>query len=312
LIFNEKLHQIYENETDRHEKLQLVNMDYLGFYINLDRSSQRKEEIKTQLEQLQLLSQYSRFPAADGNVLNLERSSIRSGEIWCFTSHYLLLEKNSNQTHHLHIIEDDVILSRATKPTLQMLLNSNVLDNFDIIFTDTCIPFDLLDIREYKTLFDSSVEKDESGRTIAIKKIQFIDLKESYIASTSSFLVHKNAIAKLHNILQQEMKIGLHKPLDFFIRDKIREGLIRAACIFPFITSIRLDHLVTTTVSERSEHDLSLLALSLLRHSFFIECDWAKCNQLIVNHFIPNKQDIHQSLLAYLFNFFLSGRFKWV
>ena len=68
-------------------------MNYLGFYINLDRSPQRRIGIVTQLEELQLLSQYSRFPAADGNVLNLKELSLRTGEIGCFTSHYLLLEK---------------------------------------------------------------------------------------------------------------------------------------------------------------------------------------------------------------------------
>ena len=286
-------------------------MDYLGFYINLDRSSQRKEEIETQLEQLQLLSQYCRFPAADGNVLNLERSSIRSSEIGCFTSHYLLLEKNLNQTNHLHVIEDHVILSRATNPTLQMLINSNIINNFDIIFTDTCLPFDLFAIREYKTLFDNSVVKDESGRITAVKNYTVIDLKDRYLASTSSFLVNKNAIAKLYNILQQYMKIGLRKPIDLFIRDKIRNGLISAACIFPFITSIRLDHLVTSTISERSELNLSNLAFSLIRHSFFVECDWAKCNQLIVDYFTPIKQDIHQTLLSRIFDFVLSDRFDF-
>jgi GR25 family glycosyltransferase involved in LPS biosynthesis len=285
-------------------------MDYLGFYINLDRSPQRKKEIVAQLEQLALLPQYSHFAAADGNVLNLEGCSIHSGEIGCFISHYLVLEKNLNQTNHLHVIEDDVILSRATKPTVQMLLNSNVLDNFDIIFTDTCLPFDPLKLREYKTLFDSSARKDDSGRLIAVNKFQIIDLKESYLGATSSFLVHKNAISKLYYILQQEMKSGLHKPLDIFIRDKIREGLIRAACIFPFITSIRLDHLVTTTMGERSEHDLSLLAFSLIRHSFFIDCDWAKCNQLLVDYFIPKKLDMHQTLLSCVYNFVLSDQFK--
>lgn len=285
-------------------------MDYLGFYINLDRSPQRKEEIVAQLEQLQLLSQYSRFPAADGNVLNLERSSLPTGEIGCFTSHYLLLEKNLTQTHHLHIIEDDVILSRATNPTLQMLINSELMDNFDIVFTDTCLPFDLFAIREYKTLYDSSVVKDESGRIISVKKYTVIDLMGRYLAATSSFLVHKNAIAKLHFLLQQEMKIGPRKPIDLFIRDKIYEGLIRPACVFPFITSIQLDHLVTSSIFDRSEMNLSLLAFSLLRYSFFIECDWAKCNQLIVDHFTPIKQDMHQTLLSNLFSFVLSGRYQ--
>ena len=262
-------------------------MDYLGFYINLDRSPQRKEEIEIQLKELQLLSQYARFPAADGNVRNLERCSIRSGEIGCFTSHYLLLEQNLNQKHHLHVMEDHVILSRATKPTLQMLLDSNLLDNFDIIFTDFCLPLDPFSIRQFKTLFDNSVEKNASGRITSVKHFSVIDIKESYMGSTSSSLVHKNAIVKLYNILQQEMKIGLRKPIDLIIRDNICEGLIRAACIWPFITSIRLDHIFDTTISDRYEGNLSVLAPLLMRHSFFVECDWAKCNQLIVDHFMP-------------------------
>jgi GR25 family glycosyltransferase involved in LPS biosynthesis len=285
-------------------------MHYLGFYINLDRSLQRKEEIENQLERLQLLSHYSRFPAADGNVLNLRNCSIRSSEIGCFTSHYLLLEQNLNQPNHLHIIEDDVILSRATHTILQWIINSGTTDNLDIIFTDTCLPFDLYEIREYKTLFDRSVEKDASGRVTAIKEYMLIDLKERYLATTSSFLVHKNAIAKLYDILQREMKSGLHKPIDLFIREKIRDGTIRASCVFPFITSISLDHLLTSTVSERHEHDLTLLAFSLLRHSFFVECDWIKCNQFIEDYFMPIKQDMHQTLLACMCNFVLSDRFK--
>ena len=285
-------------------------MKYLGFYINLDRSPQRKEEIVTQLEQLQLLSQYSRFPAADGNVLNLEKSFLSAGAIGCFTSHYLLLENNFTQTHHLHVIEDHVILSRATNSTLQMLLNSELLNNFDIIFTDISLPFDISAIREYKTLFDSSVEKDGSGRIISVKKYSVMDLKDRFFASTSSFLIHKNSIAKLYHLLHQEMKLGPRRPIDLFIRAKVYEGEIRAACIFPFITSIRLDHIFNSTISDRYECRLSVLAMLLMRHSFFIECDWAKCNQLIVDLFTPIKQDMHQTLLSYVFNFVLSDRYK--
>jgi GR25 family glycosyltransferase involved in LPS biosynthesis len=286
-------------------------MNYLGFYINLDRSTQRKEEIVNQLEQLQILSQYSRFPAADGNVLNFKASSLLPGEIGCFTSHYLLLEKNLTQTLHLHVIEDDVILSHATKPILEMLLDSGTLNNFDIIFTDILLPFDLFAIKEYKTLFDKCVEKNESGRITSIKKYQVIDLKELFFACTSSLVIHKNAIVKLHNFLQQELKIGPRRPIDIFIRDKVHSGEIRACCIFPFITSIRLEHTINTTISERYESNLSVLASQLMRHSFFIECDLAKCNQLAVDYLAPIKQDMHHALLTRVFDFALSGRFKY-
>jgi predicted nucleotidyltransferase len=101
-----------------------------------------------------------------------------------------------------------------------------------------------------------------------------------------------------------------HGTSDFFTDPDLREGLIRAAWIFPFITSIRLDHLVTSSIFDRSEFNLSLPAFSLLRHSFFIECAWAKCNQLIFDHFAPIKQDMHHALLSHVFNFVLSGRYN--
>jgi GR25 family glycosyltransferase involved in LPS biosynthesis len=287
------------------------NSDYIGFYINLDRSPQRRAEIETQLERLQLLSEYSRFPAADGNTLNLEKSPLRAGEIGCFISHCRLLEKNLNQTQHLHVMEDHVILARDMKPTLQRLLDAGLLNNFDIVFTDTSFWFDLFQMRGCKRFLDNNAEKDTDGRIISVKKYTVIDLRTIYFSSTSSYFVHKNAISKLHKLLHKEMKHGPRKPIDIFIRDKVHEGEIRAGCIFPFITSIRLDHFFNTTIPGRYECDLSVVALLLIRHSFFTECDWTKCNQLLEDYFPrPVGQDMHQALLSRLFDFVLSERFK--
>jgi GR25 family glycosyltransferase involved in LPS biosynthesis len=283
-------------------------MNYLGFYINLDRSPQRREDIVAQLEQLQLLSQYTRFSGADGNVLNCN-SSLRIGEIGCFTSHYLLLEKNLTETHHLHVMEDDVILSHATNPTLRMLLDSEAFDNFDIIFTDTLLPFDSLAIRKYKTLFDNSVEKNESGKITSIKEYTVIDLRECFFACTSSLVIHRNAIVKLYNLLHQEIKVGPRYPIDLFIREKVYAGEIRAGCIFPFIASIRLENMFDSTIRDPKKGELSGLAMTLLRHSFFVECDLAKCNELAVHYLKPDRQDVHQTLLSSVFDFFLSDRF---
>ena len=88
-----------------------------------------------------------------------------------------------------------------------MLLDSDAFDNFDILFTDTLLPFDSLAIREYKTLFDDSVEKSETGRIISIKRCTVIDLRQCFFACTSSFVIHRNAIVKLYNFLQQEIRM---------------------------------------------------------------------------------------------------------
>jgi hypothetical protein len=56
------------------------------------------------------------------------------------------------------------------------------------------------------------------------------------------------------------------------IREKSQAGAIRVACLFPFVTSIRLGG-ITSTITGRNNDDLSALALNLVRHSFFVDCD---------------------------------------
>ena len=58
-------------------------MNYTGYFINLDRSTERRTEMEAQLDQLQLRDTYQRLAAADGRT-------------------------------HLHILEDDVALARQS------------------------------------------------------------------------------------------------------------------------------------------------------------------------------------------------------
>jgi hypothetical protein len=53
---------------------------YHGLYINLDRSTARRDAMETQLDRLGLSSLYARFPAIDGASLNSPRSEIGKGE----------------------------------------------------------------------------------------------------------------------------------------------------------------------------------------------------------------------------------------
>src|SRR5258708_15667754 len=84
---------------------------YRGFYINLDRSPERRGEVEAQLKRFGLEHRYRRFPAADGNVLNVPNPRLTNAEIGCFTSHYLVLKENLDSRTHLHIVEDDVVFS---------------------------------------------------------------------------------------------------------------------------------------------------------------------------------------------------------
>src|ERR1700748_3472098 len=117
------------------EDANLSHMDYQGFFINLDRSPQRRAEIEAHLAQFGLEKAYRRFPAAEGNSLHLPNPGpkLLAGEIGCFISHYLLLKENLGQTKPLHVVEDDVQFSRYTAPVIQSLMTGGSLAHYDII-----------------------------------------------------------------------------------------------------------------------------------------------------------------------------------
>ena len=87
------------------------------------------------------------------------------------------------------------------------------------------------------------------------------------------------------------------------------EGQLRACCLFPFITSIRPG--APTSMAERDDHDqLSTLALDLLRHSFYVECDLAATLDLAERWLPQQPSGLHDRLLARTLGFITSDAFR--
>ncbi len=98
-------------------------MKYSGFYINLDRSADRRIALEKQLRQNGLDNHYTRFTASNGNSLNFPHSHLKEGEVGCFTSHYQLLKENQHHARPLHIIEDDVLFAPQTGQVLNWAID---------------------------------------------------------------------------------------------------------------------------------------------------------------------------------------------
>src|SRR5437762_2779804 len=245
--------------------------DYLGLFINLDRSEQRRANIEAQIARFGLQQNYQRFPAADGNVLKLPNPRLQNSEMGCFTSHYLVLKANLGCPHHLHIIEDDVIFSALTGelvPDICQLLDG-ALSEYDIVCTDVFI--NSMDFRHYKKLYDAAVKRDEKGQITDIK-FQVLDLRNKNFACTPSSVVNKKSIRKLHDLCEKFLWGGPTLPIDLFYRGLCDAGLIRIGCLFPFVTSLNLDQVTETTIGGRYDM-MTPLALAVARATFFIDCD---------------------------------------
>lgn len=279
-------------------------MSYAGFYINLDRCPDRRAEMEEELARCNLAQRYKRFAAADGNTLNVQNSPLNKGEIGCFTSHYLILKENLGRGEHLHVVEDDTLFAPSTEQILGQIIDSGEAGNYDMFYTDLAVPLSNDAYRIYKSLYDSLVVRGPGG---GIQNISFksLVLEKLSFNGTSSFLINKNSVQKLYELYHEELMAGLRVPIDVFLRENIRAGVIKAACIFPFITSARVERTITSTVRRNDDPTRRFTAGNLARYSFFIGCDWGKCMEMLERYVppFPPPEDRHAYLLARILAF---------
>jgi GR25 family glycosyltransferase involved in LPS biosynthesis len=242
-------------------------MAYLGHYINLDRSTDRRVAMEAQLARLDPVQRYHRFAAIDENAMGFTSAALTASELGCFTSHYKLLRQHLDSTEHLHILEDDAVLAKRTAEFVEWIIASGMLDDHDLLFTDMAPPSDFNFLCEARSRYASHIRRTEDGTAT---NIRFSIVP--YFACMASYLVNRRSIGLLHDILERELASGARSPIDLLIRDKVAAGALRARCLFPFITSVAPGKF-TSTIRPNDHDKLSLLAVDLLRHSFFVECN---------------------------------------
>ena len=111
---------------------------YCGAFINLDRSPERRCDIETQLRTFKIADRYARFPAIDGDALDDYRGALRRGEVGCFLSHFRALERMRVAGTHVHIMEDDVLLSRQLAPMIDFTIAQGVFQS--VSYTHLTLP----------------------------------------------------------------------------------------------------------------------------------------------------------------------------
>jgi GR25 family glycosyltransferase involved in LPS biosynthesis len=271
--------------------------DYDGYYINLDRSPDRRAQFEAELVRHNLTRAYMRFAAADGNILHVPAPSLSPGILGCWTSHYLLLKKNLENKRHLHVVEDDAIFVDCTAKVIHWAIASGYLDRCDILYTDVSIPLLNDAYKTYKALYDKLVVRDAAGK-IENAQFQIVDLSKISYASTTSFLVNKNSIRKLHDLYETEIRRGPEMPIDLFIRQQSHAGVLKVGCIFPFVTSFRLERGLNSDINPH-EDLRPIIAGGIGRYAFFVGCDWNLCREFL-DRYIPPPEDQLTELLGRL------------
>ncbi len=283
---------------------------YHGLYINLDRSTARRDAMEKQLDRLGLSPIYARFPAIDGASLNSPRSEIGKGETGCFQSHYRALLSARPRGLFVHILEDDAVLSSSVRPVIEQAIAQNVFEQFDVVFTDTFVPPHLGMLKFVKSTFDEL----PASRPLELANLKVVDLANQNFSCLTSYVVSPKAIDRLLALYQQEIALGPRAPVDLFLRAAVNAGQLRAACLFPFVTSFDLDEVAKSTLiddGEKTERP-GVTVLAALRYSFFVDRDLARAKRHLdaATESARAKRDEHRAFIGEALDFVLSDEFK--
>jgi GR25 family glycosyltransferase involved in LPS biosynthesis len=276
-----------------------------GFYINLDRSPERRAHMEAQIARFGLAGNYQRFAAIEGKLLP-PVAGLNGGELGAFMSHLGALKAGRAAGGIVHVLEDDAILSSALPGFAPAMEASGQFDRFDILFTDTFVRSDLAQIVYLKRTFDRFQENGFS----------LMDLTQQVFSVASSYFVPPRSldkvIAGLEALRAEDAPLP---PLDIAFRTLCGRGELRAGCIAPFITSVRLADIANTTLSGRAGQNANptVLALALARYSFFIERDLDYAGTFL--DALPGPRpgptgDVHLDLLTRVLAFHVSEHFQ--
>ncbi|MDE2029673.1 MAG: glycosyltransferase family 25 protein [Alphaproteobacteria bacterium] len=284
---------------------------YNGFFVNLGRSAERRAQTEAELARHGLTHRYARFAAAEGNALNVPNPhNLSDGVIGCFTSHYLLLKQNLGSDKHLHVVEDEVLFADCAARVIDWAIETGYADDYDIVYTDISVPLRNEIHKLYKSAYDKAVKRNADGK---IESVAFdvLNVCNRTYASTSSFLVNKNAIRKIHDMFEAELARGPTNPVDIIIREKNHRGHLKVGCIFPFVTSTRLGNFFASTIDARPDREPEL-AVDLARTMFFIDSDWDKCQAYLDRYAPPPPADDKLAhMLGQLLTYSLSDKYRF-
>ena len=182
-------------------------MAYLGYYINLDRSTDRRAAMDAQLARLGLTERYRRFAAVDGNPDAIAGPRLTVSELGCFTSHTRLLRRHLDGAAHPHIIEDDIVVANRTAQFIDGIIAAGLLDDHDLLFTDMVVQSDLNFFRRARRWYDNDIRRDARGTST---EVRFRAM--AYTASMTSYPVNRRSIGRISDMFERELANAARAP----------------------------------------------------------------------------------------------------
>ena len=277
------------------------NAPLRGIYINLERSTARRQQLEQQLDRLGLRHLYQRFQGLDGESIYEEHkhTKLSPGSLGCWLSHRDALRGDADNDNHLHILEDDVQITEGFRPFLKTLIGKKAETfDWDIIFTDIGVRWWAVSPNDMRQLL-SAVNHGANTRTIGL-----YDASITYAASMASYIVNKNSKQKVASLLEDGF--GSSAPIDIYMGTLITEGRIKAHVTLPFVTTLSELHSESTIKGDLNSSNPTRTLSILFRRSLAYDVDTNKilhvCKDRMESEALDDRSKIYIGLMAHLFS----------
>lgn len=229
-------------------------------YINLESRPDRRQRIERNFSLHQIAGwRLDRFEAVDAAHITASAVSgaATPAEKACFLSHRNLIRQHLSRQGPLMVLEDDAEFGAATFGVLDQTLSRLRDADWDIIFTDICVP----DVGEWPPLVRLRRQYDQT------RSFKLLSLSRSHFAGATSYVLNARSKQLLAELNEQVRTIDT--PYDLHLRSLVHQGKLRAFAIFPFITSVS-ELADQSSIQAASSLDL---VLNSFRRSVWVERD---------------------------------------
>lgn len=202
-----------------------------GHYINLDRSTDRKEGIEKELRRHGLEKLFRRFSAVEPDT---GAGKLTRGELGCLLSHRSIIAAARHDAYTI-ILEDDCLFPESFgsywRPALQKAFESS----WDMMFLTQSINLEFVPI-----VNDLLKRKQRAGdiHSPDFQKFTTIDAKRYYSSKCVGYIISPSAIEKLVAIFDEAEAAGYQLPVDILFCMAIRSGRLSARFLFPYIIGV--------------------------------------------------------------------------
>lgn len=210
-----------------------------GVYINLDRSTDRRDFMERQIKSLGL-DWVKRFPAVDGSRLDLPGDALARNVQGCFLSHLRLLEQSSDDAY-IFVFEDDAEISFDLSPLLTVE-NLMQFGDRDVIFLGCQV---ICETAQLRACWDSLVvnlrDPAEANDLRAERRLSGVSsyaARDMYAFGTAAYVVSPRGRLRLIQAMREHMATGTPTPIDMLYLNLMRTNALDAVILLPFLASV--------------------------------------------------------------------------